>query len=97
MAASLKGRHTLLYLWKRQNGRCPHCGEKITKITGWHNHHKIWRSHGGNDTLDNRVLLHPTCHNQIHHPRGLGGVPHPVTGVLAKARAGYRETDLSGS
>lgn len=68
MAATLKGRHTLLYLWKRQNGRCPHCGEAITKITGWHNHHKVWRSHGGSDAVDNRVLLHPTCHSQVHHP-----------------------------
>jgi RNA-directed DNA polymerase len=85
MAASLTGRHTLLYLWKRQNGRCPHCGEAITKITGWHNHHKVWRSHGGTDAADNRVLLHPTCHRQVHHPHGFTGVPHPVTRVFGKA------------
>jgi RNA-directed DNA polymerase len=85
MAASLKGRRTLLYLWQRQNGRCAQCGEKITKITGWHNHHKIWRSHGGSDGVDNRVLLHPTCHMQVHHPHGFHGAPHPVTGVLVEA------------
>jgi RNA-directed DNA polymerase len=85
MAAALTGRNTLLYLWKRQNGRCPHCGEAITKITGWHNHHKGWRSHGGTDAADNRVLLHPTCHRQVHPPHGFTGVPHPVTRVFGKA------------
>jgi RNA-directed DNA polymerase len=85
MAAARTGRNTLLDLWKRQNGRCPHCGEAITKITGWHNHHKVWRSHGGTDAADNRVLLHPTCHRQVHPPHGFTGVPHPVTRVFGKA------------
>jgi RNA-directed DNA polymerase len=85
MAASLKGRRTLLNLWKRQHGRCPRCGEAITPTTGWHNHHQVWRSHGGSDTADNRVLLHPTCHNQVHHARGSTCVPHPVTRVFGKA------------
>jgi RNA-directed DNA polymerase len=85
MAASLSGRHTLLYLWKRQNGRCAHCGEAITTITGWHNHHQIWRSHGGSDAVDNRVLLHPTCHRQVHYALDSPGPPHPLTGVSGKA------------
>jgi hypothetical protein len=33
MAASLQGRRTLLYLWQRQDGRCPHCGEAIRPYT----------------------------------------------------------------
>lgn len=66
MAASLRGRKTLLYLWKRQQGRCPRCGDTITPETGWHNHHIVYRSHGGSDTVDNRVLLHPVCHSQLH-------------------------------
>ena len=85
MAASLKGRRTLLNLWKRQHGRCPHCSEAITPTTGWHNHHQVWRSQGGSDTADNRVLLHPTCHSQVHHARGSTCVPHPVARVLGKA------------
>ncbi|HEY5864280.1 MAG TPA: HNH endonuclease, partial [Candidatus Tectomicrobia bacterium] len=56
-----------------------------TMITGWHNHHKVWRSHGGSDATDNRVLLHPTCHSQVHHARGSTCVPHPVTRVFRKA------------
>src|ERR1043166_3839544 len=70
MATSFKGRKTLLYLWRRQHGRCSHCGEAITTLTGWHSHPKVWRSHGGSDTADNQVLLHPTCHRQVHHSLG---------------------------
>jgi RNA-directed DNA polymerase len=66
MAANLKGKRWLLHLWKEQNGLCPVCNQKITRITGWHNHHILWRSKGGTDTAENRVLLHPTCHQQVH-------------------------------
>ena len=82
MAASLRGRRSILSLWQRQQGRCPHCGEVITMTTGWHNHHKVWRSHGGSATADNRVLLHPTCHYQVHHGSGSTCMPHPVTRVF---------------
>jgi RNA-directed DNA polymerase len=85
MAASLKGRRTLLALWRRQGGRCPHCGEVMTTLTGWHSHHRVWRSHGGSDTADNRVLLHPTCHRQVHHALGSTCRPPPVTRGFGKA------------
>jgi len=66
MAHTLKGRRQLLTLWKQQHGLCPMCHQKITRLTGWHNHHKVWRRHGGKDAIENRVLLHPDCHRQIH-------------------------------
>jgi RNA-directed DNA polymerase len=66
MAHQLKGRRQLLHLWQQQNGLCPGCHQKITRLTGWHNHHIVWRTHGGSDTADNRVLLHPNCHRQVH-------------------------------
>jgi RNA-directed DNA polymerase len=66
MTHTLKGRRQLLYLWKQQHGLCPVCHQKITRLTGWHNHHVVWRTHGGRDTTDNRVLLHPNCHRQVH-------------------------------
>jgi RNA-directed DNA polymerase len=66
MEANLKGYKRLLALWYEQNGICPVCDEKITKITGWHSHHIIYRVHGGADGNSNRVLLHPNCHNQVH-------------------------------
>ncbi len=79
MEATLAGRRTLLYLWKRQGGRCPRCGQPITSITGWHSHHVIWRSRGGADTAANRLLLHPTCHRQVH-ARNSEVTPRPATG-----------------
>jgi RNA-directed DNA polymerase len=85
MAASFKGRRALLHLWQRQGGHCAHCGEAITPITGWHSHHRVWRSHGGRDTADNRVLLHPACHYQVHHAPGSMCRPRPVTRALGKA------------
>jgi RNA-directed DNA polymerase len=68
MAGSLEGRRHLLFLWKRQKGVCPNCGQKITPETGWHSHHVVWKVHGGGDRTDNRVLLHPNCHRQVHRP-----------------------------
>lgn len=66
MEANLQGYKRLLSLWFEQNGICPVCDEKITKITGWHSHHIIYRVHGGTDGNSNRVLLHPNCHRQVH-------------------------------
>ena len=66
MAEDLKGRQQLLYLWQEQDGICPICHQKITKLTGWHNHHIVWRVKGGSDNAENRVLLHPNCHRQVH-------------------------------
>jgi RNA-directed DNA polymerase len=66
MVEDLAGYRQLLRLWDEQDGLCPICNQKITKKTGWHNHHIIWRSKGGSDTADNRVLLHPDCHRKVH-------------------------------
>ena len=67
MQAELKGYKKLLRLWLEQNGLCPICNEKITKATGWHSHHIIYRVHGGKDGNTNLVLLHPNCHRQVHN------------------------------
>jgi RNA-directed DNA polymerase len=81
MADNLRQRRQLLRLWKEQDGLCPVCKQKITKLTGWHNHHIVWRTHGGSDNAENRVLLHPTCHQQVHS-LGLTVVkPRPAKGV----------------
>jgi RNA-directed DNA polymerase len=66
MTAQLGNRQEILRLWKRQNGVCPVCRQTITQMTGWDNHHVIWRVYGGGDEEQNRVLLHPTCHRQVH-------------------------------
>lgn len=66
MLSELKGKDVLRRLWLRQQGICPICHQKITKQTGWHSHHVVWRSLGGHDGITNRVLLHPNCHRQLH-------------------------------
>jgi RNA-directed DNA polymerase len=81
MARTLKGRRTLLYLWRQQDGLCPVCNQKITKLTGWHSHHIIRRSDGGSDGAQNRVLLHPECHRQVHSQGTAVSKPRPATGV----------------
>jgi RNA-directed DNA polymerase len=77
MGDKLWGKQQLLSLWRSQNGTCPICQQKITETTGWARHHIIWRSHGGGDTLDNLVLLHPTCHMQVHSQKVSVVKPRP--------------------
>jgi len=81
MAEDLKGRRQLLYLWQEQDGICPICHQKITKLTGWHNHHIVWRVNGGSDKAKNRVLLHPNCHSQVHSQKLEVVKPRPSPGV----------------
>ena len=82
MSADLKNRRKLLYLWKEQNGLCPVCNQKITRLTGWHCHHIVWRVNGGDEKVENRVLLHPNCHRQVHSRKDLTVVkPRPAKGV----------------
>lgn len=81
MNDKLKSKQQLHSLWRSQQGICPNCQQKITELTGWARHHIIWRSHGGGDTLDNLVLLHPTCHMQVHSQKISVDKPRPSMGV----------------
>jgi len=63
---SQQGSKKVISLWKSQTGRCPMCKQHITRETGWNVHHTIERHKGGNDKLENLVLLHPNCHRQLH-------------------------------
>ena len=67
MRDKFEGRTKLKYLYNKQKGYCPKCQQKITKETGWNVHHANPKYLGGKDTLDNLVLLHPVCHQQVHH------------------------------
>jgi RNA-directed DNA polymerase len=78
---ALKGRGMTLSLWMEQQGICPVCHQLLTHETGWHNHHIVWRSLGGGDEQRNRILVHPTCHEQIHSQRLSVTKPRPATGV----------------
>lgn len=82
MRAKLKGQRQLMAHWKAQQGLCPVCDQPITDETGWHLHHIIWRSHGGPDTAENRVLLHPDCHRSVHARTTSEEPPRPAEGRL---------------
>lgn len=81
MANTLLGRRKLLFLWKQQDGFCPVCQQKITKTTGWTNHHLVGKSKGGKDGVENCVLLHPNCHHQVHSQKVEVVKPRPARGV----------------
>ena len=81
MEHTLRGSRQLDYLWREQNGICPICQQKLTDDTRRHNHHIVWRSRGGPDTADNRVLLHPNCHRQVHSQHLSVEKPRPLPGV----------------
>jgi RNA-directed DNA polymerase len=66
MWESMRYRKQWATLYMSQSGLCAHCGCALTDETGWHDHHLEYRMHGGSDSLSNRVLLHPHCHQQVH-------------------------------
>ncbi len=60
MMAKWHGRQQLRYIFNRQQLRCPYCNGLIDLKSGWHFHHITQRIHGGKDTVDNLVMLHPS-------------------------------------
>jgi RNA-directed DNA polymerase len=70
MQASLKGRGHIEYLHRQQGGRCGGCGQLLQEQEEWQIHHRVRRSLGGDDSLDNLELLHANCHRQKHSKHG---------------------------
>jgi RNA-directed DNA polymerase len=66
MAETFRGTRTLRFLWHYQRGLCSICNIKITRITGWRLHYCVPRVLGGSTGIDNRVLVHPECHDRVH-------------------------------
>jgi RNA-directed DNA polymerase len=71
MQETLAGRGRLQHLWKEQQGRCPVCGQLLQEEEPWQVHHRVRRTDGGGDGLDNLELLHANCHRQ-RHSRAVG-------------------------
>src|SRR6266576_2354616 len=69
MLDTFRGTKTLRFLWMEQRGLCPLCNIKITRITGWRLHHCVPLVKGGSKSADNRLLLHPECHDRVHRQR----------------------------
>ena len=69
MLDTLRGSSTLRFLWKEQRGLCLVCHTKITRTTGWRLHYCVPRVMGGSKGAENCALLHPECHDRVHHQR----------------------------
>lgn len=53
-------------LWKNQKGQCPICRKAFNPGDFRRIHRRLPMAQGGKDLLSNQVLLHATCHKQIH-------------------------------
>lgn len=67
MVSKMRYRKEWVKLYVDQGGLCALCGGEMDIETGWHDHHIVYRVDGGSDVLGNRVLLHPSCHAQVHN------------------------------
>jgi RNA-directed DNA polymerase len=82
MQNTFRGSRFLRFLWYEQRGLCPVCNTKITRITGWRLHYCVPRVMGGSTSAENRVLLHPECHDRVHRLRLSVSKPRlPTRGV----------------
>jgi RNA-directed DNA polymerase len=52
MRETFRGTRTLRYIWNEQHGLCLH--------------HCVPLVRGGSKSAENRVLLHPECHDKVH-------------------------------
>ncbi|MER2930844.1 group II intron reverse transcriptase/maturase [Serratia nevei] len=66
MMNKLRYRRQIFILYREQQGRCALCETPITQDTGWQEHNLLPRHRGGRDVIGNRVLLHPSCHHEVH-------------------------------
>ena len=63
MKMSMSGKRTLFNIWKRQNQRCPICGEPITVETPWHT---MMSTAKGKNTLS---IVHESCYLSVTHKK----------------------------
>ena len=66
MRDTFQGSRLLRFLWYEQRRLCPVCNTKITRLSGWRLHYCVPRVMGGSTRVENRVLLHPECHDRVH-------------------------------
>jgi RNA-directed DNA polymerase len=79
MRDTFRGSRFLRFLWYEQCGLCPVCNTKITPLTGWCLHSCTPRVMGGSTSVENRVLLHPECHDRVHRLRLSVSKPRPIS------------------
>ena len=82
MRETFRGTRTLRYIWNEQRGLCTVCRLPITRTTGWRLHHCVPLVQGGSKSAENRVLLHPECHDKVHRlPLSVSKLRLPERGV----------------
>ncbi|MEA3642920.1 MAG: group II intron reverse transcriptase/maturase [Lamprobacter sp.] len=62
-------------VWRRQDGICPICRQPLNLSEENALHHRVPKSLGGSDRLDNLTLLHGNCHRQLHSQYALNELP----------------------
>ena len=75
----------------RANGQCEDCGRKFSE--GWQLdcHHKLPHSFGGEDTLDNAVMLCLECHAKRHRALGMHRAVQSIKSRMRMSGGGRTE------
>ncbi|MCD6371562.1 MAG: DUF262 domain-containing protein [Candidatus Aenigmarchaeota archaeon] len=55
-----------LAIYHRAKGKCEYCGKEVYFDEAHFHHKKPW-IRGGLTTVDNGMLVHPSCHFKLHH------------------------------
>jgi RNA-directed DNA polymerase len=63
------GRGLFAFSGDSNAGPVPCATPRSIRITGWRIHYCVPRVSGGSTRADNRVLLHPECHDRVHRQR----------------------------
>lgn len=87
-------RHYRSELWGRARSKCQKCGSKESLTV----HHKIPRSEGGSNRIENLALLCAPCHGKIHGEPLEGSLPGrlPALSRLTRSKlncCGFRLSD----
>jgi RNA-directed DNA polymerase len=53
-------------VFRKQQAKCPQCGQSLFNGEEVHIHHRVPRSQGGTNLASNLVALHMVCHSQVH-------------------------------
>lgn len=61
MAGNKNGRSKIAALWRKQQGCCSICSERITSESEWYVHYLESRVDGGPSMLNNLILIHSKC------------------------------------
>lgn len=64
MMGNKEGRRKVETLWRKQQGCCSICSERITADTEWYAHYLESRVEGGTAMSNNLTLIHTRCNNR---------------------------------